>query len=86
LSPSSSLMAPFVIDSLSSPTSHFQQSLLSRTLSPGGVQESRGFSSAAADSLFGMPFRGLQLSARNGMHPPHLVPEGLAEVCGLIII
>lgn len=86
LSPSSSLMAPFVIDSLSSPTSHFQRSLLSRTLSPGGVQESRGFSSAAADSLLGMPFRGLQLSARNGTHPPHLVPEGLAEVCGLIII
>jgi hypothetical protein len=83
---SSSLMAPFVIDSLSSPTSHFQRSLLSRTLSPGGVQESRGFSSAAADSLLGMPFRGLQLSARNGTHPPHLVPEGLAEVCGLIII
>lgn len=86
LSPSSSLMAPFVIDSLSSPTSHFQRSLLSRTLSPGGVQESRGFSSAAADSLLGMPFRGLQLSARNATHPPHLVPEGLAEVCGLIII
>jgi hypothetical protein len=80
LSPSSSLMAPFVIDSLSSPTSHFQRSLLSRTLSPGGVQESRGFSSAAADSLLGMPFRGLQLSARNGTHPPHLVPEGLAEI------
>jgi hypothetical protein len=34
----------------------------------------------------GMPFRGLQLSARNGTHPPHLAPEGLAEVCGLIII
>ncbi len=86
LSPSSSLMAPFAIDSLSSPTSHFQQSLLSRTLSPGGVQESRGFSSAAADSLLGMPFRALQLSARNGTHPPHLVPDGLAEVCSLIII
>jgi len=27
-----------------------------------------------------MPFRGLQLSARNGTHPPHLVPEGLAEI------
>jgi hypothetical protein len=80
LSPSSSLMAPFAIDSLSSPTSHFQQSLLSRTLSPGGVQESRGFSSAAADSLLGMPFRALQLSARNGTHPPHLVPDGLAEI------
>ncbi|CAM6049225.1 unnamed protein product [Sphagnum compactum] len=80
LSPSSSLMAPFVIDSLSSPTSHFRRSLLSRTLSPGGVQESRGFSSAAADSLLGMPFRGLQLSARNGTHPPHLVSEGLAEI------
>ncbi len=86
LSPSSSLLAPFVIDSLSSPTSHFQRSLLSRTLSPGGVQESQGFSSAATDSLLGMPFRGLQLSARNGTHPPHIVPEGLAEVCGLIII
>jgi hypothetical protein len=86
LSPSSSLLAPFVIDSLSAPTSHFQRSLLSRTLSPGGVQESQGFSSAAADSLLGMPFRGLQLSARNGTRPPHVVSEGLAEVCGLIII
>jgi hypothetical protein len=80
LSPSSSLLAPFVIDSLSSPTSHFQRSLLSRTLSPGGVQESQGFSSAATDSLLGMPFRGLQLSARNGTRPPHVVSEGLAEI------
>ena len=64
-------------DSLPSPSSLFQGSLLPRA-SPAVVRE-RGFTSAA-ESLLGMPFRGLQMSAGDGGHQPRLVAEGLAEV------
>jgi hypothetical protein len=54
-----------------------QGSMLSRSSAPG-VRE-RSFSSVA-ESLLGMPLRGLHLSAGDGAHQPRLVAEGLAEV------
>jgi hypothetical protein len=75
---SPSLVAPFT-DSHSSPTIHFQRSLLPRA-SASRFHE-RGFS-LAADGLLGMPSHSLQLSAGDGTHPPRLMTEGLAEVSG----
>jgi hypothetical protein len=57
-----------------------QGSMLSRLSAPG-VRE-RSFSSVA-ESLLGMPLRGLHLSAGDGAHQPRLVAEGLA---GLVIL
>ncbi|CAM6044655.1 unnamed protein product [Sphagnum compactum] len=71
-----SLLAPSV-DSLPSAASLLQGSMLSRSSAPG-VRE-RSFSSVA-ESLLGMPLRGLRLSAGDGAHQPRLVAEGLAEV------
>ncbi|CAK9191731.1 unnamed protein product [Sphagnum troendelagicum] len=71
-----SLLAPSV-DSLPSAASLLQGSMLSRLSAPG-VRE-RSFSSVA-ESLLGMPLRGLHLSAGDGAHQPRLVAEGLAEV------
>ncbi len=71
-----SLLAPSV-DSLPSAASLLQGSMLSRS-SAAGVRE-RSFSSVA-ESLLGMPLRGLHLSAGDGAHQPRLVAEGLAEV------
>ncbi|CAM6070180.1 unnamed protein product [Sphagnum tenellum] len=71
-----SLLAPSV-DSLPSAASLLQGSMLSRLSAPG-VHE-RSFSSVA-ESLLGMPLRGLHLSAGDGAHQPRLVAEGLAEV------
>ncbi|CAM6067702.1 unnamed protein product [Sphagnum tenellum] len=73
---SPSLVAPFA-DSHSSPTIHFQRSLLPRA-SASRFHE-RGFS-LAADGLLGMPSHSLQVSAGDGTHPPRLMTEGLAEV------
>ncbi|CAK9256109.1 unnamed protein product [Sphagnum jensenii] len=71
-----SLLAPSV-DSLPSAASLLQGSMLSRLSAPG-VRE-RSFSSVA-ESLLGMPLRGLHLSAGDGAHQPRLVAEGLAEI------
>jgi hypothetical protein len=65
------------IDSLPSPATLFRGSLLHGS-SPGGLRE-RGFMSAA-ESLLGMPFRGLQMPTGDGGSQPRLVAEGLAEV------
>lgn len=65
------------IDSLPSPATLFRGSLLHGS-SPAGLRD-RGFVSAA-ESLLGMPFRGLQMSPGNGGSQPRLVAEGLAEV------
>lgn len=65
------------IDSLPLPSNLFRGSLLHGS-SPAGLRD-RGFMSAA-ESLLGMPFRGLQMSAGNGGSQPRLVAEGLAEV------
>ena len=65
------------IDSLPSPTTLFRGSLLHGS-SPAGLRD-RGFVSAA-ESLLGMPFRGLQMSTGDGGSQPRLVAEGLAEV------
>lgn len=62
------------IDSLPSPASLFRGSLLHGS-SPAGLRD-RGF----AESLLGMPFRGLQMSTGDGGSQPRLVAEGLAEV------
>jgi len=79
---SPSLVAPFT-DSHSSPTIHFQRSLLPRA-SASRLHE-RGFS-LAADGLLGMPSHSLQLSAGDGTHPPRLMTEGLAEVSGFAFV
>lgn len=65
------------IDSLPSPATLFRGSLLHGP-SPAGLRD-RGFVSAA-ESLLGMPFRGLQMSPGDGGSQPRLVPEGVAEV------
>ena len=65
------------IDSLPSPATLFRGSLLHGS-SPSGLRD-RGFVSAA-ESLLGMPLRGLQMSTGDGGSQPRLVAEGLAEV------
>ncbi|KAG0608896.1 hypothetical protein M758_8G141300 [Ceratodon purpureus] len=65
------------IDSLPSPASLFRGSLMHG--SSGGGLRDRGFMSAA-ESLLGMPFRGLQMSTGDGGSQPRLVAEGLAEI------
>ena len=64
------------IDALPSPRSLFRGSLLHG--SPAAGLRDRGFASAA-ESLLGIPFRGLQMSGGDGGSQPRLV-EGLAEV------
>jgi len=71
-----SVLAPS-IDSLPSAATLLQRSMLPRP-SASGVRD-RGLSSVA-ESLLGMPFRGLHMSAGDGAHQPRLVAEGLAEV------
>ncbi len=71
-----SVLAPS-IDSLPSAATLLQRSMLPRP-SASGVRD-RGLSSAA-ESLLGMPFRGLHMSAADGAHQPRLAGEGLAEV------
>lgn len=65
------------IDTVPSPTTLFRGSLLHGS-SPAGLRE-RGFVSAA-ESLLGLPFRGLQMSIGDGGPQPRLVAEGLAEI------
>jgi hypothetical protein len=74
-----SVLAPS-IDSLPLAASLLQGAMMPRSSAPG-LRE-REFS-AVAESLLGMPFRGLHMSAGDGAHQPWLVAEGLAEVCHL---
>ncbi|CAK9215215.1 unnamed protein product [Sphagnum troendelagicum] len=71
-----SVLAPS-IDSLPSAATLLQRSMLPRP-SASGVRD-RGLSSVA-ESLLGMPFRGLHMSAGEGAHQPRLAAEGLAEI------
>ncbi|KAL2651651.1 hypothetical protein R1flu_019779 [Riccia fluitans] len=65
-------------DILPSGTNILQSSFLPRTTSFREGRSERGLASAA-ESLFGMPFRGLQ-SPGDGEHQPRLIAEGLAEI------
>lgn len=68
------------IHSLPSPTALFRGSLLPASSSTAAGAHDRGFASAA-ESLLGMPFRGLHMSAgSDGGTQPRIVAEGLAEV------
>ncbi|KAL3700341.1 hypothetical protein R1sor_018363 [Riccia sorocarpa] len=65
------------LDILPPGTNIFQSSFLPRTSFREGRSE-RGLASAA-ESLFGMPFRGLQ-SPSDGENQPRMIAEGLAEI------
>ncbi|BBM98183.1 hypothetical protein MPTK1_1g11510 [Marchantia polymorpha subsp. ruderalis] len=76
--PSVSSSLSTALEMLPSGSSIFQSSFLPRTSSSVESRNERGLASAA-ESLLGMPFRGLQ-SPSDGEHQPRLVAEGLAEI------
>lgn len=79
-SPLNPLLFSPSIHSLPSPTALFRGSLLPASSSTATGAHDRGFASAA-ESLLGMPFRGLHMSAgSDGGTQPRIVAEGLAEV------
>ncbi|CAK9855893.1 unnamed protein product, partial [Sphagnum jensenii] len=77
-----SVLAPS-IDSLPSAATLLQRSMLPRP-SASGVRD-RGLSSVA-ESLLGMPFRGLHMSASEGAHQPDLQLRGWLRLVMSIIL